>query len=148
VGVATFAGWMALEPAPATEGATSPLALGLAQMPKAVAITWLAFRVVGSVITVPIAEELAFRSFLIRRLIAADVRTVSPGRFTWVSFVISSILFGALHGRWLAGTLAGMAYALALYRRGEMIDAIAAHATTNALIAAVVLATGGWSLWS
>ena len=110
--------------------------------------TWLAFRVVGTVITVPIAEELAFRGYLIRRLVAADFTTVSPGRFTWPSFLISSMLFGALHGRWLAGTLAGMAYALAYYRRGEIVDAIAAHATTNALIAGVVLATGSWSLWS
>lgn len=58
------------------------------------------------------------------------------------------MLFGALHGRWLAGTLAGMAYVLALYRRGAIVDAIAAHATTNALIACVVLAMGRWSLWS
>ncbi len=53
-----------------------------------------------------------------------------------------------MHGRWLAGTLAGMAYALALYRRGKIVDAIVAHATTNALIAGFVLATGNWSLWS
>ncbi len=148
VGATTFAVWMALEPAAPSAGATSALALGLAQLPKAGAMTWLAFRVVGSVITVPIAEELAFRGYLIRRLVASDFTTVRPGQFTWLSFVISSMLFGALHGRWLAGTLAGMAYALALYRRGEVVDAIVAHATTNALIAGFVLATGNWSLWS
>jgi membrane protease YdiL (CAAX protease family) len=58
------------------------------------------------------------------------------------------VAFGALHGRWLAGTLAGLCYALALYRRGRLGDAVLAHATTNALIAADVLATGTWSLWS
>jgi membrane protease YdiL (CAAX protease family) len=58
------------------------------------------------------------------------------------------ILSGALHGRWLAGTLAGMGYALTYFRRGELVDAIAAHATTNALIAGFVLVTGSWSLWS
>jgi len=148
VGAATFVVWMALEPVPLHDSANSPLAMGLAQMSAAGAMTWLAFRVLGSVITVPIAEELAFRGYLIRRLVAADVTTVSPGRFTWPSFLISSLLFGALHGRWLAGTLAGMAYALTYYRRGELVDAIAAHATTNALIAGFVLATGSWSLWS
>jgi hypothetical protein len=40
-----------------------------------------------------------------------------------------------------------MAYALVLYRRGELGDAIAAHAITNALIAAYVLAIGAWTLW-
>jgi len=148
VGIAVFAVWMALEPAAPGDEAASPLALGLARMPAAGATTWLAFRVVGSIVIVPIAEELAFRGYLMRRLIATDVTTVAAGRFTWLSFLGSSVLFGALHGRWLAGTLAGMAYALTLYRRGEIADAIAAHSTTNALIAGTVLATGRWSLWS
>ena len=65
----------------------------------------------GSVITVPIAEELAFRGYLLRRLLSAHFDDLSTLRFTWLSFVVSSVLFGALHGRWLAGTVAGMCYA-------------------------------------
>jgi hypothetical protein len=42
-------------------------------------------------------------------------------------------------GRWLAGTLDGMAYAAALYRRGRVGEALYAHMTTNALIAGYVL---------
>jgi exosortase E/protease (VPEID-CTERM system) len=148
VGIATFIAWMILEPSPANGGADSPLALSLARWPTAGALTWLACRVAGSIVTVPIAEELAFRGYLIRRLTGNDVHAGAPVRFGGLAFLLSSILFGALHGRWLAGTLAGMAYALVLYRRGELVDAIAAHATTNALIAVVVLATGSWSLWS
>ena len=83
-----------------------------------------------------------------RRLIAADFESVSFQRFTALSFIGSSLLFGALHSRLLAGSLAGAVYALVLYRRGEMSDAIVAHATTNALLAACVLATGAWSLWT
>jgi CAAX prenyl protease-like protein len=108
----------------------------------------VATRVLGAVITVPIAEELAFRGFLVRRLIAADFDRVSPRRFTWISFLGSSLLFGAMHQAMLAGTIAGAIYALTLYRRGALIDAIVAHATTNALLAAYVLATGSWSLWT
>jgi exosortase E/protease (VPEID-CTERM system) len=147
LGAGTFGVWMALEPLhPA--GANTAMAEGLHQLPQAGAMAWLAFRVLGSVITVPIAEELAFRGCLIRRLVSSDWTGVPPGHFTWLSFVVSSLLFGALHGRWLAGTLAGTVYALVLYRRGEIVDAIAAHATTNALIAGFVLATGDWTLWS
>src|SRR2546425_434021 len=62
----------------------------------------------------------AFRGYLIRKLVSPAFETVRPGHFTWLSFVASSLLFGALHGRWLAGTLAGMAYAAALYRRGPV----------------------------
>ena len=101
----------------------------------------------GSVAVVPLAEELAFRAYLTRRLIAPRYWELPVGAFTWPSFLISSALFGLLHGRWLAGTLAGLLYALALYRRRETADAVVAHATTNALIAATVLATGDWRLW-
>ena len=104
-------------------------------------------RILGSVITVPIAEELAFRGYALRRLISSDFDKISPRRFTWLSFLLSSLLFGALHGRRLAGTVAGMFYALAMYRRGRVEDAIMAHATTNALIAAEVLIFGHWNLW-
>jgi hypothetical protein len=41
-----------------------------------------------------------------------------------------------------------MGYGLVVYRRGQMSEAVLAHALTNALIAAYVLATGSWSLWS
>ena len=145
IGLVVFGLWMALEPAPT---AADPIKLGLDGLTRGEAWAWLAFRVVGSVVIVPLAEELAFRGFLIRRLIRQDFTEVAPGQFTWTSFVISSVLFGALHGRWLAGTLAGLLYAVALYRRRELSDAVAAHATTNGLIGVYVLATGSWSMWS
>jgi CAAX prenyl protease-like protein len=97
---------------------------------------------------VPLAEELAFRGYLTRRLISADFQAVPDGRFTWPSFLISSLLFGALHQRRLAGTIAGMAYALAYYRRGKLIDAVAAHSVTNLCITVSVIATREWSRWS
>jgi exosortase E/protease (VPEID-CTERM system) len=147
IGVVAFALWLALEPSPRPASA-STLRAGLAGMSRVGAGLWLAFRTLGSVLTVPLAEELAFRGYLNRRLIRADIRDVPPGQFRAVPFLVSSALFGALHeGRWLAGTLAGMLYALALYRRGELTDAVVAHATTNALVAASVLLAGTWSLW-
>ncbi|HYQ91227.1 MAG TPA: CAAX prenyl protease-related protein, partial [Candidatus Competibacteraceae bacterium] len=109
---------------------------------------WLMFRILGSVITVPLAEELAFRGYLLRKLIAKDFNQVPFGQFSWWSFLLTSVLFGLLHRRWLAGTLAGMGYALALYRRGQLGDAVVAHMTTNALIALVVLTQARWSLWA
>ena len=42
----------------------------------------------------------------------------------------------------------GILYALAMYRRGKLGDAVLAHAVTNALIAVSVLATGDWTMWS
>jgi CAAX prenyl protease-like protein len=108
----------------------------------------MAFRIIGAIVTVPIAEELAFRGYAIRKLISVDFESEPPGTFTWLSFAVTSILFGVLHGNWVAGTVAGGGFAIALYRRDALSDAIVAHATANALLAAYVLATHSWSLWS
>jgi CAAX prenyl protease-like protein len=80
-------------------------------------------------------------------LIPAGFDQLSSLRFAWLSFAVSSVLFGALHGRWLAGTVAGMCDAWALSRRGRVEDPILAHALTNTLIAADVLILGHWELW-
>lgn len=146
IGVAVFVLWIAL--APPDNGNGVMLELSLAGLPAWQAGVWLAFRVIGSVITVPIAEELAFRGYLLRKLVASDFENVSPGQFTWLSFLISSLLFGVLHNSWVAGTLAGAGFALALYQRGRIVDAIVAHMTSNALVAVAVLAFGQWSLWA
>lgn len=146
-GAAAFVLWLALEPIARGGDAAGTLPAEFGSLPAGYLVSWLFFRVLGSVVLVPVAEELAFRGYLLRRLQAADFQTVPPGRFTWLSFVVSSAVFGALHGRWLAGTLAGMIYALAVYRRGRLGDAILAHAVTNGLIAVTVLAFGAWGLW-
>lgn len=144
IGVGVFAVWLGLEP----ESTHAPLQTALAGLPSGTERAWLAFRIVGSALLVPVAEELAFRGYLIRRLVSVDFEGVRPGHFTWLSFLGSSLAFGLVHGRWLAGTLAGMAYAMAVYRRGRLADAIVAHMTTNGLIALYVIIWGEWSLWT
>lgn len=148
IGACTFALWMALE---SGEGAADPekvAALDPAVLGEPWGTLWLLFRVAGYTITVPIAEELAFRGFLTRRCIDDDVESVPVGTFTWPSFLLSSLAFGLLHWpSWIAGTLAGIAFALALYQRRRLADAIAAHATTNALLSVWVIGTGSWDGW-
>ncbi len=143
IGVAVYAIWIALEPNRGSNFNPLPTAWS-----RVVVIGWITFRVLGSVVTVPIAEELAFRGFLIRRLIDSDFESIPAGKLTPYSLVISSVLFGLLHGRWTAGIIAGAAYALVYRRRGKIGDAVLAHAVSNALIAAQVLFLGDWRLWS
>ena len=85
--------------------------------------------------------------FMWLKLINKDITQVREGTFTWLSFIVSSVLFGLLHGNWLAGTLAGMAFAYALYRRGHLFDAVIAHSVTNLLLSFYVIYTENWSLW-
>jgi exosortase E/protease (VPEID-CTERM system) len=146
IGGVVFVLWLGLEAPANVQGRSVEDAL--ARLSPGVAVLWLGCRVIGSTVTVPLAEEFAFRGYLIRKLVSPAFESVRPGSFTWLSFVGSSVLFGALHGRWLAGTLAGMVYAVALYRRGRVAEAVYAHMTTNALIAAYVLWSGRWSMWA
>lgn len=149
IGGVVFAMWMLLEPISGIDGdAAKKQAQALSSIAPATAALWLTFRAVGSIVTVPIAEELAFRGYLTRRFIADDFEQVPLGAFTWYSLILSSILFGLLHGRWLAGSLAGALFAAALYRRGRMLDAIIAHSTANAFVTVYVLYTQNWAAWS
>ncbi len=140
VGLAVYAVWIALvKSAPADT--VWPL------LSPALAWTWVAIRVLGSSIVVPLVEELAFRGYLQRRLQAEDFDTVEPARTGWLALLGSSILFGLLHQDWLAAVLAGLAYGL-LYRKGGLSECTIAHGVTNFAISIQVLTLGHWSLWS
>jgi CAAX prenyl protease-like protein len=148
IGVVVFVLWLVLVPSAPPEHAAK-LRADIAALGVPWAYAWLALRALGSSVTVPIAEELAFRGFLLRRLVAADFTEVDKSKVTAFALVASSIAFGALHtGAFVAATLAGIAYAFAQAVRGRIGDAIIAHAVTNALIAVDVLCFGAYGLWT
>jgi exosortase E/protease (VPEID-CTERM system) len=150
IGAAVFLIWMLLEPlAGVRDSVQTEQAKALSGLSATMAAIWIAFRIVGYVVITPLAEELAFRGYLTRRLISEEFDSVPLGRFTLFSLLASSAAFGLLHqSRWLAGGLAGLLFAAALYRRGRLMDAVLAHATANGLIAGYALATGNWTVWS
>lgn len=111
-----------------------------------IAFLWLAIRGIGTIVLVPIAEELAFRGYLYRRFISRDFESVPAMQISWLGLIVSSVLFGVLHERWLAGSLAGVIFALVMIRTGRVRDAIMAHAIANAMIFAWALAFRQWSL--
>lgn len=109
---------------------------------------WMAFRVVGAIITVPIAEELAFRGYLMRRFASVKFSKMSFQGCGLYPVLVSSVAFGLLHGRlWVPGIAAGIVYAIAARRRGRIGDAVLAHSVTNALISLWVAYSGDWHLW-
>jgi exosortase E/protease (VPEID-CTERM system) len=109
---------------------------------------WVLSRIAGSVLIVPIAEELAYRGYLMRRLIRADFESLPFRSVRWPALGVSAVVFGIAHGAlWLPGIVAGLVYGLILVRRGHLGEAVAAHATTNALVVIGVLAGSQWQLW-
>jgi CAAX prenyl protease-like protein len=108
---------------------------------------FIAFRVIGAVIVVPLMEELLWRAFLIRWLVNEDFKRVPVGMFTWASFGVTVTLFGAEHSEWLAGLICGALYNWLYYKRKDVFSCVVAHAVSNAALAAWVLARGDWKFW-
>jgi exosortase E/protease (VPEID-CTERM system) len=144
-GVAVFAIWIL-----AAEVLIRPAAMPahLAALPALLRASWVTVHFAVSVAAVPVAEELAFRGYLLRRMLSADFESLAPRSVgTWPLF-LSSLLFGFCHGvLWLPGTIAGVIFGLVFIRTQRIGEAVAAHATANALIAACVLGASQWQLW-
>jgi exosortase E/protease (VPEID-CTERM system) len=141
LGVLAFVVWMVLEPT----GATSARAGQLVGFMRSG--VWISFRIVGSVLIIPVVEELAFRGFLMRRLYRNAFSTVAYRECGAASVAGAALVFGLLHSRPVAAVLAGILFGLAARRRGILSDAVVAHAVANALVAATVLLTGRMELW-
>jgi exosortase E/protease (VPEID-CTERM system) len=146
IGVAVYVVWIAVS-AFTVPGLAMDAPDALQSLTAPLAIAWIVARALGSIVTVPIIEELAFRGFLLRRLIGRDFNKVPYGQWSWLAVLISSLAFAAAHQQWIGGLVAGILYAYAQKRRGLLSDAIIAHAVTNALIALQVLVLGHWTLW-
>ncbi|MEM9061771.1 MAG: exosortase E/protease, VPEID-CTERM system [Pseudomonadota bacterium] len=101
---------------------------------------WIAARLAGTIVIAPVVEELFFRGYLLRRL-----DTGSP----WMrvlAILATSILFAALHEKWLLAGLAGLVFALLALRRGRVTDAIQAHVAANLAIGGWAAAAGDWTM--
>lgn len=127
-------------------GQPHTLGAWLADIGPMLAVGWLLVRGVGSIVLVPIAEELAFRGYLYRRLIDRDFTKVAETQFSWLALIVSSALFGLLHDRWMAAALSGVVFALVMVRSGTLRDAVASHATANATIFLWAILCQQWSL--
>jgi hypothetical protein len=155
LGVAVFALWIApdllfpgyrhhwLFENSITGSAKSTLA-GDAQMQPAVLI----LRSLRAVVIVPIVEELFWRGWLMRWLIAADFRSVPLGAYTAQAFWVVAGLFASEHGAyWDVGLMAGIAYNWWMLRTRNLADCMLAHGVTNFCLGLFVIIRGQWQYW-
>jgi CAAX prenyl protease-like protein len=155
LGVAVFAMWVApdlLFPSyrqhwlfqnSLTGKAQGSLAAGLRHDPFV-----LTFRVLRAVVIVPIVEELFWRGWLMRWLIAADFRKVPMGTYAPMSFWVTALMFASEHGPyWDVGLLAGILYNWWAIRTKSLADCILAHVVTNAVLCGWVILAGHWEYW-
>jgi uncharacterized protein len=110
-----------------------------------IAIRWI----LGASLVVPIMEELFWRDFAWRNVIApADFKLASVGEPDWKAIVAVSLIFAVVHGNWWLTSIvwAFMIAGLLVYTR-SIGACIIAHATTNLLLGAYVLWTRDWTYW-
>ncbi len=144
-GVAVFVLWINMDWGFATLGSSE--AYDPRILPGKTYYAFLAVRLAGTALVVPLFEEIFWRSFVLRYIINQDFTAVKIGAFTWMSFIISSLLFGSEHYLWLAGIMAGVFYNLLLYWSRSIYVCIIAHSVTNLLLGIYVIRTGNWQFW-
>lgn len=110
---------------------------------------FVALRLAGAVLVVPVMEELFWRDWLWRTILAPnDFKLAGVGEWDWKAYLIVSGMFAAVHGNWWLTSIvwALMVGALLVYTK-SLGACILAHAVTNLLLAGYVLYTRDWSFW-
>lgn len=109
--------------------------------------SFVAIRLIGLVVLVPLAEELFWRGFLLRWFVSPEWQTVPVGQYTPGSFALVTVLFTLAHPEWLAA--AGYAALIngLLYWKKDLWNCVVAHAVSNLLLGVYVLTTAAWDLW-
>jgi CAAX prenyl protease-like protein len=145
VGVLVLALWISLN----ADWMQIGSATGFSPTDAAGRIDWtlVVLRIGGAALIVPVMEELFWRSFLLRWLEQPHFLSIHPSQVKLKAVVITVLLFGIEHNLWLAGMVAGAAYTLLYMRSGTLWAPILAHAVTNGLLGAWILATGNWTYW-
>lgn len=106
-----------------------------------------AFRLAGAALVVPVMEELFWRSFVMRWIDSPAFLGVDPRAASARAVLLSSAVFAVEHHQWLAGLIAGLAYAWVYRVTGKLWIPVVAHAVTNALLGIWVLYAGSWRFW-
>lgn len=111
-------------------------------------VVFIVFRILTSVIAVPILEELFWRGWVMRWLINRNFTSLPLGTYDAQAFWIVAALFASEHGSfWDVGLLTGVIYNWWMIRTKSMWDCILMHAVTNACLAWYVLHYDQWMFW-
>jgi CAAX prenyl protease-like protein len=108
---------------------------------------FLAVRLFGLVLLVPLVEELFWRSFLVRWVIDSDFTRVPIGQVTPLAAVVASALFAAAHPEWLPALITGFAWVWLLWHTKSLSACVISHVCANLALGIYVLVTKDWRFW-
>lgn len=98
-------------------------------------VLWFVARGVGTILLVPIIEELFFRGYLEQRFKREETLVWTIG-----AAVIVAGFFALLHDRWAEAAVASLAFSYVMHRLGRVTDAILSHGVANAIVFAAAVA--------
>jgi uncharacterized protein len=111
-------------------------------------VWFLALRTASCALLVPPVEELFWRGWAMRWMIASDFKKVPLGTFQASAFWLVALMFAAEHGPYFeVGLAAGIIYNWWMVRTRNLTDCIIAHAVTNGLLSAYILVTHQFQYW-
>ena len=110
---------------------------------------FLVVRILGAATVVPIVEEIFWRAFILRLLIDRyDFESVPLGKFTWMSFILCSLMSALEHPQWGVGILCWMVYNLLFYWKKSLMCLMVTHGITNLALYVYVFINEDWVFWS
>lgn len=106
-------------------------------------------RIAVAITAVPIVEELFWRAFLLRAMINwHDFDRIPLGKFTWISFLGTSLLSTLQHpDNWAVSILCWLFYNALFCWTRSILCLIIVHAITNLVLYMHVMRVGDWAFW-
>ena len=109
---------------------------------------FIAVRLAGAVLVVPVMEELFWRDYLWRQILAPnDFKLAAVGEWDWRTYLIVAGAFAMVHPTWLTAVVWALMIGGLLVWTRSLGACIVAHAVTNLLLGAYVLAYRDWRFW-
>jgi CAAX prenyl protease-like protein len=106
------------------------------------------FRWLGPTLVVPFMEELFWRDYLWRTIIAPnDFKLARIGEWDRNAFWLIPLFFASVHIQWMTAVVWALMIGLLLVKTRSLGACIIAHGVTNFLLGAYVLWTHDWYFW-
>ncbi len=116
-------------------------------LPAAARVGFVAVRMLGLVVLVPLIEELFYRSFLMRWALDPIYTRVPIGRVTPLGLAVTTGVFACSHPEWLPAILTGLAWGWLVGRTGSVLACVVSHAVANLAVGVYVIGWHAWRFW-
>ena len=109
---------------------------------------WIAIRMTGAVIVVPIMEELFWRGFMLRFFESRFryFEKIQLGEFGWYSCLAVAGLFALTHSWYISAFVCALLYNWLIYKTKSILACVVAHGLTNLLLWVYILYFNAWWL--